>query len=105
MDIANIVSLIKARLGITSTIRDTYITAIANAVVKELEDEKGIVLEPDNANHLLFCADYATWMYQNKTTVDTMKYQAGSVGGAIPRYLQYRLHNLMLHNGGDSIDV
>lgn len=88
MDIANIVSLVKARLGITSTVRDTYITAIANAVVKELEDEKGIVLEPDNANHLLFCADCVTWKYENK----------GSDKG-MPRYLQYRLHNLMIHNG------
>ena len=99
MDTANIVSLIKARLGITSNVRDIYITAIADAVVKELEDEKGIALEPDNANHLLFCVDYATWMYQNKSTVDIMKYQSGSVGGAMPRYLQYRLHNLMIHNG------
>lgn len=105
MDTESIVSLVKARLGITSAIRDTYITAIVNAVVKELEDEKGIVLEPDNANHLLFCVDYATWKYQNKNTVDTMKYQAGSIGGAMPRYLQYELHNLMIHNGGGSSDV
>lgn len=94
MDITNIVSLVKARLGITSIVRDTYITAIANAVVKELEDEKGIVLESDNANHLLFCVDYATWKYENK----------GSDKG-MPRYLQYDLHNLIIHNGGGSSDI
>ena len=86
--------LIKARLGITSTVRDTYLTAIINGVVKELEDEKGLVLDGANPYHLMFVVDYATWRYQNRDTMETM-----------PRHLQFRLHNLIIHAGGGASDV
>ena len=39
MDINLIVTMVKARIGLTSEVRDTYLTAIANAVVTELEGE------------------------------------------------------------------
>lgn len=89
MDIGSIVALVKERLGIRTAVRDTYLTAIAEAVVKELEDEKGLSLEGENSYHLLFCVDYATWRYQSRDST-----------GAMPRHLQYRLHNLMIHTGG-----
>jgi hypothetical protein len=94
MDITTIVSLVKERLGIRSTVRDNYLTQIATGVVEELEDEKGITLTSGNFNHLLFCVDYTTWRYE-------------SVGkdGAMPRHLQFRLHNLIIHNGGGSSDI
>lgn len=99
MDIAQIVALVKERLGIRTTVRDTYITAIVQGVVKELEDEKGLSLEADNPYHLLFCVDYVTWRYQSVTNNET------SFTGqplSMPRHLQYRLHNLMVHTGGRS---
>jgi len=86
--------LIKARLGITSSVRDTYLTAIVNGVVRELEDEKGLVLDGANPYHLMFVVDYATWRYQNRDTMETM-----------PRHLQFRLHNLIIHAGGGASDV
>ena len=86
--------LIKARLGITSTVRDTYLTAIINGVVKELEDEKGLVLDGANPYHLMFVVDFVTWRYQNRDTMETM-----------PRHLQFRLHNMMIHAGGGASDV
>jgi hypothetical protein len=89
MDTSQIVALVKERLGIRSAVRDTYLTAITESVVKELEDEKGLKLDADNSYHLLFCVDYATWRYQSRD--DT---------GAMPRHLQFRLHNLMIHVGG-----
>ncbi|MNR93717.1 hypothetical protein D3C72_247770 [compost metagenome] len=89
MDVNNVVSLIKERLGIRTAVRDTYLTAIANSVVKELEDEKGLTLQADNSYHLLFVVDYATWRYEGRDE-----------SGAMPRHLQFRLHNLMLHVGG-----
>lgn len=81
--------LVKERIGIRSTVRDTYLTAIVASVIKELEDEKGIALDGDNQNHLLFVCDYATWRYQSRDE-----------SGAMPRHLQFRMHNLLLHNGG-----
>ena len=87
MDISAIVALVKERLGIKTNVRDTYLTAIANGIITELTNEKGVVLAQDNPYHLLFCVDYACWRYQNKDS-----------SGAMPRDLQYRLHNLIVHS-------
>lgn len=92
MDTATILSLVKARIGISSSVRDTYLTAIVNSIIKELEDEKGITLDSQNMNHVMFIVDYSTWRYQNRD---------GEKG--IPRHLQFRLHNLMIHDGGATI--
>ncbi|MFN2746966.1 hypothetical protein ACINLE_17490 [Bacillus sp. z60-18] len=89
MDKSNVLQLVKARLGISTAVRDTYLTAIIDGVITELTDEKGITLQDDNANHLMFVVDYSTWRYQNKDNT-----------GALPRHLQFRLHNLYIHNGG-----
>jgi len=91
MNTDTILALTKARLGISSTVRDSYITAIINSVIKELEDEKGIILDETNTNYLMFVVDYATWRYQSRDS-DT----------GMPRHLQYRLHNLFIHKAGDT---
>ena len=88
MDSALILSLVKERLGIRTAVRDIYLTAIVDGVVQELTDEKGVTLKSDDANHLMFCVDYATWRYQSRDST-----------GALPRHLQFRLHNLMVHSG------
>ncbi|WP_336078533.1 hypothetical protein [Paenibacillus sp. 203] len=87
MDATTIVNLVKERLGIRTTVRDSYLESITKSVITELEDEKGLALDAENFNHLLFCADYATWRYQSRDE-----------SGAMPRHLQFRLHNLILHN-------
>ena len=94
MDINIILGLVKAKLGISTTIRDTYLQAIINGVVTELEDEKGLVLDSTNSYHLLFIVDYATWRYESKDKE-----------GAMPRHLQFRLHNLVIHVGGVVSDI
>ena len=94
MDASTVLDLVKARLGITTAVRDTYLTAIINGIIKELEDEKGLVLDGANPYHLMFVVDFATWRYQNRDSPEGM-----------PRHLQYRLHNLMIHAGGGASDV
>ena len=86
MDTTLILGLVKAKLGISTTVRDTYLQAIINGVVKELEDEQGLVLDGTNPYHLLFIVDYATWRYESKDK-----------DGAMPRHLQFRFHNLVIH--------
>lgn len=93
METATIVSLVKERLGIKTTVRDTYITAIVDGVKAELEDEKGLTLNGANPYHLIFVVDYATWRYQSRDSE-----------GSMPRHLQYRLHNLIIHVGGEASD-
>jgi hypothetical protein len=94
MDTSTILLLVKERLGIRSAIRDTYLSAIIDGVIKELEDEKGIGLNSTNSYHLLFIVDYVTWRYQSRDSE-----------GSLPRHLQFRLHNLIIHTGGGSSDV
>lgn len=91
MDAETVVALVKERLGIKTTVRDTYLTAIANGVITELQDEKGLVLDGTNPHHLIFVVDYATWRYQSRDK-DT----------GMPRHLQYRLHSLYIHSGPGS---
>ena len=94
MDVAQVLELVKARLGITTAVRDVYLTAIIDGVIAELEDEKGLALDGANPYHLMFVVDFATWRYQSRDE-----------SGAMPRHLQFRLHNLMIHTGGVSGDV
>ena len=94
MDINIILGLVKSKLGISTTVRDTYLQAIINGVVKELEDEQGLTLDSSNSYHLLFVVDYVEWRYSSKDKE-----------GGMPRHLQFRLHNLVIHVGGVASDI
>ncbi len=91
MDVSIILGLVKAKLGLSGNVRNSYITVIIEGVIEELEDEKGLALDGTSSHHLIFVVDYVTWRYQSRDS-----------NGAMPRHLQYRLHNLMIHNGGDT---
>ncbi|MNB67226.1 hypothetical protein D3C81_309370 [compost metagenome] len=90
MDEELILSLVKERLGIRSSVRDTYLSAIVSGIIAELEREQGVVLDSANPAHLMFCVDFATWRYTSRDE-----------SGAIPRHLQFRLHNLIISAGGE----
>jgi hypothetical protein len=92
MNASTVVALVKERLGIKTDVRDIYLTAIVDGVIKELEDEKGLALDGANPYHLMFVVDYATWRYQSRDS-DT----------GMPRHLQYRLHNLFIHARGETV--
>lgn len=84
-------NLVKARLGISTTVRDEYLTAIIEGVKTELAEEKGLVLDSANPYHLMFIVDFASWRYLNRDSAD-----------GIPRHLQFRLHNMMISNKEDA---
>ncbi len=94
MDALTVIALVKERIGIKTAVRDTYLTAIVDGVIRELEDEKGLVLDGANPYHLMFVVDYATWRYQSRDSAKGM-----------PRHLQFRMHNLIIHTGGGPDDV
>lgn len=86
--IATVLSLVKARLGIRATVRDTYITAIIKAASKEMEVTKGLTLDLTNEDHhIMFIVDLVTWRYQNRDSVEGM-----------PRHLQFRLNELYVQS-------
>ena len=85
------VPLIKARLGISTTVRDAYLFAIADGLVHELKTIQGITLDAGNPAHLMFIVDYAEYRYSNRENP------------VMPRNLQFRLHNLFINGGGASV--
>ena len=99
MNTSTILDLVKARLGITTNIRDNYIKAIIEGVIKELEDEKGLALDDANPYHLMFVVDYSAWRYQSVNATETT---STSRPLSMPRHLQFRLHNLMIHANKES---
>lgn len=83
-----ILGLVKATLGYKSAVRDELLKVIVNSVIDELEIQKRISIDFENAEHLMFVVDYAVFRYENKGA------------GTIPRNLEYRLRNLMVKYGG-----
>ena len=78
--------LVKANLNITQDVRDEYLTAIINGVVKQLQDEQGLVLDEADPYHLQFVVDFSAWRYRSRGET-----------GAMPQHLRWRLNNLMIH--------
>lgn len=93
MDTKTILDLVKARIGIRTTVRDAYLTAIIKGIVRELKDDQGLVLTETNPHHLMFLVDYAVWRYQSVASTETT---STSIPLSMPRHLQWRLHNLMI---------
>jgi hypothetical protein len=85
MDIATVIQLVKDRIGIrTATSRDTLFSAIVNGAIRELQDVHGIALNMNDPNHCIFLVDFSVFRYENPKE-------------GIPRNLQFRMHNLIIH--------
>ncbi len=89
-----ILNLLKARLGISSTVKDTYLNLIIDSTIKLLSDEKGIDVDLTNPVIIEFIVDYSVWKYEAK----------GETAG-MPRYIDFALKNLMIHNRRVVTDV
>lgn len=82
-------SLVKESIGLRSNVRDGFLTAIIKGAHGQLTKEQGISLDMDNSYHLMFLVDFSAWRYKNRDSAES-----------IPRHLQFRLHNLVIKNGG-----
>lgn len=81
MDPENALALMKANLGISGTVRDSYLKAILQSVSSELEG-KGISFNGSEDNdYLMLLVDYASWQYRTRGE------------GVMPRNIQYRIRN------------
>ena len=83
-----ILGLVKATLGYKSSVRDELLKVIIKSVIDELEIQKRIKLDFENAEHIMFVVDCACFRYENKGA------------GTLPRNLEYRLRNLIIKFGG-----
>lgn len=85
-----VVPLLKARLGISTNVRDSLLNALTDGIVEECEDFHGITLNKDKADHIMFVLDWATWKYQHPED------------GTTPRSIQFRLKNLIIQKAGEA---
>ena len=85
-------TLFKAKLGISSQIRDEYLTAIIDGVVQELAQINGIDIDLENNIHLMYVVDLSVHRYENSEDV------------GLPKNLQLRLHNLIISKGDPSVE-
>ena len=92
MDVTVALGLLKANIGMNSSYRDPYLTAVIEGVISELTEEKGIKLDAANANHLMFVVDYSAWRFLNK-----------DANTGMPDHLRFRLRNLYVHSGGGPV--
>lgn len=81
--------LLKARLGISTTVRDEYLTKILEGIEDELQLTHGVTLNVADNSHLMFIIDYADYRYSNRDNP------------IFPRHLQWRLHNLVISGAAD----
>lgn len=93
MKTVTILEIMKERIGIRTSVRDAYLSAIIDGIVQELKDDQGLVLKETNPHHLMFLVDYATWRYQSVNSTETT---STSRPMSMPRHLQWRLHNLIV---------
>ena len=88
MTIDEILKILKFRLGISTPIRDEYLTAIIRGLIDELERVHGIAPEINGAipiDMAMFLVDYAEFRYSSK-----------GEGGGMPEHLMFRLKNLFV---------
>ncbi len=83
-----VLTLLKARLGISAQSRDAVLNMIIGGIVAECKDTYGIVLDAGKPNHILFVLDWAAWKYSHPED------------GVTPRSIQFRLKNLVIQKAG-----
>lgn len=84
MDITPVLALVKISIGIiSSTTKDADLTSIIDGIIEELVDEKGLTIDLAKPSHFNYVKDLAVVRYRKEE---------------VPRYLQFRLHNMIIHN-------
>lgn len=91
MNKGQLLESLKLKLGISTTLRDKPLEKIIDAVISELGENLGVVLDPERADHEIFVVDFAAYRYEG--------------GVDMPRHLQWRLHNLQVSSKGKVSDV
>lgn len=79
-----LLQILKAKIGLSTTVRDDYLTKIIASVVGELEQDQGIDVDLSRVEMQMFVVDFAYYRYANKGDQ------------SMPRDLQFRLHNFVL---------
>ena len=79
--INEVLKLLKLDLGIKSTARDEYYTAVLQSNAKVLE-KSGVKLDLSKSEDAMLLSDYCAWIIRHKET-----------GEEMPKYLERRINN------------
>ena len=83
-----VLAILKADIGITTTRQDQRLESLINGIESELEKRQGITLDIENRlDHAMFLVDYARYRYTNQRE-------------PMPEHLRWRLRNLYVGEGG-----
>lgn len=65
-NVMSLLDIVKIRVGISSNVRDDFISTLIDATKHQLEKTNGIILDDDNIHHSMFLADFVSWRYDNQ---------------------------------------
>ena len=82
-----VLQLLKDRIGISTSSRDSVLFAIVDGIIDECKAVHGIELTEEKYSDILFVLDWATWKYNHPED------------GEIPRSIRFRLNNRMIKGG------
>lgn len=83
MTFEKLVSLLKIKIGISSTVMDERLQHLLQSIIDELKDHLGITVDLENYIHTEFVLDYAHYRYRFPTE-------------PMPQHLKLRRNNLYL---------
>jgi len=84
MDRTELIEMVRARIGMTSTLRDVYIGRIVDAVIDELTNIKKIDLTEEYTSFMLV-VDITEWRYSNPQNT-----------GDMPIHLKKRVNDMII---------
>lgn len=90
MELSAVLGLLKQDLGISGTLRDTYLSALIEGTYTEL-GKRAVHLDLSNVDDTLFLSDYCAWVYRKRIS-----------GEPMPEHLKLRMRNYRVRNRGVS---
>lgn len=87
-----VLQLLRARLGISTSVRDSLLSALIDGIISDCKNTHGITLTENQPEHIIFVLDWATWKYQHPED------------GTTPRSIQHRLKNLIIKKAAGTVD-
>lgn len=92
--LTNVLSILKQRLGINTTVRDSYLQARIKSTIDSIVIDRNISIDENNSSMLMFLVDYTSYEYVNIQTFDKM--QMAGQSGKMPEHLRQRLNNIIV---------
>lgn len=81
-----VLEILKAKIGLTTNVRDEYLKAIVKSVMEELENSYAIHVDLHWMEMKMLVVDFAYYRYANKED------------RGVPRDIVFRIHNMKMRD-------